>query len=99
MTAEDFKAWRRRMRWTQTRAATELGVDRRTISRRENSEIGINRETELACSMMEWVAGSTVAGQHLSQPYRTVLDGRVDGSSSWEQLLKRPVAANIVVKR
>jgi len=55
MDAEDFKAWRHRLRWTQSQAALALGADRRTISRRESGEIKIARETELACAALEWV--------------------------------------------
>lgn len=55
MNAEDFKAWRQRLHWTQSQAAVALGADRRTISRRESGEIKIARETELACAALEWV--------------------------------------------
>lgn len=55
MNADDFKAWRHRLRWTQSQAALALGADRRTISRRESGEIRIARETELACAALEWV--------------------------------------------
>jgi len=55
MSPHDFKAWRLRMKITQATAAEMLGTNRRTITRRENGNIKISRETELACAMLEFV--------------------------------------------
>lgn len=49
------------------RAAAALGVDRRTISRRENGEIAVPRETVLACAMLELVGGTATPIAHFTR--------------------------------
>jgi len=53
MTADDFKAWRHRMGWTQTRAAEALGITLRGVQKREAGEAPIDKEAEFATRYIE----------------------------------------------
>jgi hypothetical protein len=59
MTAADYKLQRQR-RGTQQGVAVLLGVDYRTIQRRECGDIEITREAELAMRALpvRWAAGA-----------------------------------------
>lgn len=49
MDGKGFLAWREKLELTQQAAATILGVSRRTLQSREQGEVPVPRETELAC--------------------------------------------------
>jgi DNA-binding XRE family transcriptional regulator len=53
MTARQFKNWRKRMGWTQPRAAEELGRTKRQIIYYETGEQEIPKAIELACKYLE----------------------------------------------
>jgi DNA-binding XRE family transcriptional regulator len=53
MTAQDFKAWRTRIGWTQQKAADELGVCRKSIILYECRGQRIPVKIELACQALE----------------------------------------------
>jgi DNA-binding transcriptional regulator YiaG len=53
MTADEIKSWRKRLRLTQTAAASALGITLRGLQRREAGEVPIDREAELACLYLE----------------------------------------------
>lgn len=69
MTASDFAAWRKRMGYTYTKAAAELGLSRRQVMRYEKGErpdpknhaatfdVDIPRTVALACAALELGAG------------------------------------------
>ncbi len=48
-TADDLRAWRKSMGWTQTQAAEALGVTLRGYQHREGGTVPVLRETMLAC--------------------------------------------------
>lgn len=56
MNGEQFRAWRKQMKWSQEQAATELGVNRTTVRTYEHEQrpdgkpfSGIPRNIALAC--------------------------------------------------
>jgi len=59
VTPEEFRAWRRRMGWTQAEAARQLGISRRHVVSLEQGRHAdgraatIERYTELACAALE----------------------------------------------
>lgn len=57
MTPDDFKSWRKSLRWTQTEAANALGLSRGSVelyergSRRDNGQpVEIPKTVALACA-------------------------------------------------
>ncbi|TXH34537.1 MAG: XRE family transcriptional regulator [Rhodospirillaceae bacterium] len=55
-TAEDLVAWRKTLGWTQTKAATELGISLRAYQDREAGKARITREAILACGALRHMA-------------------------------------------
>lgn len=54
MTPEDFRAWRKRMEFTQVQAAEAMGVSRDTIIRIEAEDAGeVPKTHELATQAIE----------------------------------------------
>lgn len=53
MTGKGFREWRRRMRWTQLKAARELDIGISTLKRLEAKESYIPRVYELAAYFIE----------------------------------------------
>lgn len=52
MTANELRAWRKALGWSQSRAAQALGVSLRAYQDRENGTAAVRHETALACA---WV--------------------------------------------
>lgn len=55
--SSDMRAWRDRMGWTQTVAATELGITRRSIAGYEAGTQAIPRAVALACITLTMAHG------------------------------------------
>lgn len=53
MTADQFKAWRKSLGFTQAEAAKALGLSLQTIWRYENGT-AIPKTTDLACQWVLW---------------------------------------------
>lgn len=53
MTPQGFKAWRRRMRFTQEQAAEALGITKRAVAAYEGGETQIPTMAALACAHLE----------------------------------------------
>jgi transcriptional regulator with XRE-family HTH domain len=53
MTGDDIKAWRKRLKLTQTEAAEALGITLRGYQKREAGDAPIDREAHLACRYLE----------------------------------------------
>ncbi len=50
MTCDQFLAWRKRLRFTQAKAALLLGLSKSTIERYESGFLEIPRSVALACA-------------------------------------------------
>ena len=53
MTQAEFRAWRKRLAYTQARAAIELGYAKRQVESYERGEAPIPRVVELAMAELE----------------------------------------------
>ena len=53
MTADEFKAWRKRVNKTQQEAADELGSTKRSVQGWEDGSQPIKRSIALACAAIE----------------------------------------------
>lgn len=62
MTLKQFKAWRKRMGWTQPQAGEALGYSVGHICRLEAGTKTVQRVTELACRALEDDVNTEAAG-------------------------------------
>lgn len=63
MTAENLKAWRTSMGWTQLKAATAMGITQISYNAMERGRTEISKRTELSCAALandltEWKNGT-----------------------------------------
>jgi DNA-binding transcriptional regulator YiaG len=53
MTPIEMKAWRKRLKLSQEKAAAALGVNRATLAKWETGKLPISRVVALACRAVE----------------------------------------------